>query len=113
MKNVLVFILIVASLIGCTSKEEKEKAVTKEEPSKLQQTIYYGGDIITMEGDSPQYDEAVVERDGKIVYAGAKANAVNNFAGKTIEVDLKGKTIGVIGVRLAKLHFLNNLIEMV
>jgi predicted amidohydrolase YtcJ len=61
--------------------------------SKLEQTLYYGGDIITMEGDKPAYVEAVMERDGKIIYAGNKASAVNNFAGKTIEVDLKGKTM--------------------
>jgi len=59
----------------------------------LKQTLYYGGDIITMEGDKPNYVEAVIERDGKIIYAGKKADAVNNFAGKTVEVDLKGKTM--------------------
>jgi len=58
-----------------------------------QQTIYYGGDIITMEGDKPTYVEAVIERDGKIIYAGKKADAVNNFAGKTLVVDLQGKTM--------------------
>ena len=57
------------------------------------QTLYYGGDIITMEGDKPNNVEAVIQRDGKIIYAGDKASAVNNFAGKTIKVDLKGKTM--------------------
>ena len=57
------------------------------------QTLYYDGDIITMEGDKPNYVEAVIQRDGKIIYAGDKASAVNNFAGKTIKVDLKGKTM--------------------
>ena len=57
------------------------------------QTLYYGGNIITMEGDKPNYVEAVIQRDGKIIYAGDKASAVNNFAGKTIKVDLKGKTM--------------------
>jgi len=61
--------------------------------SSLQQTIYYNGDIITMEGDKPTYVEAVIERDGKIIYAGKKSDAVNNFAGKTVEVDLQGKTL--------------------
>jgi len=60
---------------------------------KLQQTLYYGGDIITMDGDKANYVEAVIERDGKIIYAGKKADAVNNFAGKTVKVDLKGKTM--------------------
>ena len=59
----------------------------------LRQTLYYGGDIITMEGDAPTYVEAVMERDGKIIYAGSKAGAVNNFAGKTLEVDLHGRTM--------------------
>ena len=60
---------------------------------KPEQTIYFGGDIITMEGDKANYVEAVIERDGKIIYTGKKADAVNNFAGKTVEVDLKGKTM--------------------
>jgi len=57
------------------------------------QTLYYGGDILTMEGDKPSYVEAVIIKDGKIIYAGKKANAVNNYVGKTVEVDLKGKTM--------------------
>jgi hypothetical protein len=66
------------------------------------QTMYFGGDIITMEGDKPEYVEAVIERDGKIIYAGKKAEAINNFAGKTVEVDLEGKTMipGLIGPHL-------------
>ncbi|BAF73390.1 amidohydrolase [Sulfurovum sp. NBC37-1] len=67
--------------------------LTAAATDKLQQTLYYGGDIITMEGDKPEYVEALIERDGKIIYAGDKASAVNNFAGKTIKVDLKGKTM--------------------
>ncbi len=59
----------------------------------LYQTLYFGGDIITMDGDEPAYVEAVIERDGKIIYVGDKAGAVNNFAGKTIEVNLEGKTM--------------------
>ena len=35
-----------------------------------QQTLYFGGDIITMEGDEPTYVEAVVERDGKTLLPG-------------------------------------------
>ena len=38
-----------------------------------------------MDGDTQQYVEAVIERDGKIIYTGEKANAVNNCAGETIE----------------------------
>ena len=57
------------------------------------QTLYYGGDIITMEGDKANYAEAVIERDGKIVYVGKKSDINNHFIGKTTEVNLKGKTM--------------------
>ena len=60
---------------------------------KPQQTIYFGGDILTMQGDTPEYVAAVIERDGKIIYAGDKAGAVNNFSGETIEVDLQGNAM--------------------
>ncbi len=68
-------------------------ALANASEQSLQQTIYYGGNIITMEGEDIAYVEAVVERDGKIIYAGNKSGAVTNFAGKTREVDLKGKTM--------------------
>ena len=89
-KNFL-FILAVAVFSNCANESNNKE--TKSATTNLQQTIYYGGDIITMEGDNPQYVEAVIEREGKIIYAGPKASAVNNFAGKTIEIDLKGKTM--------------------
>ncbi len=62
-------------------------------PNTMHQTLYHGGTIITMEGDKPTYVEAVIERDGKIIYAGPKSAAINNFAGKTVDVDLQGKTM--------------------
>jgi len=36
-------------------------------PKTLEQTLYYGGDIVTMEGDEPTYVEVVIERDGRII----------------------------------------------
>ncbi len=61
--------------------------------SLSEQTLFYGGDIITMEGDSVQYVEAVMIKDAKIIYTGDKQNAINNYAGKTVEVNLQGKTM--------------------
>ena len=94
MKTKIISLLVLLTiLISCktNNKENDTKEVVGD--NQPQQTIYFGGDIITMNGDSPQYVEAVIERDGKIIYAGEKASAVNNFAVKTIEVDLKGKTM--------------------
>jgi len=38
-------------------------------------TIYFGGDIVTMRGEKPEYVEALVVRDGKIAFVGPKAQA--------------------------------------
>ncbi|WP_165787024.1 amidohydrolase [Pseudohalioglobus lutimaris] len=57
------------------------------------QTLYHGGDIITMEGETPAYVDVVVERGGKIVYAGSRAGVNRDFAGSTEEVDLQGMTL--------------------
>ena len=39
--------------------------------------IFYGGDILTMEGEAPAYVEALVIQDGLIVFAGSKLEALN------------------------------------
>lgn len=38
-------------------------------------TLYFGGRILTMVGETAQYVEAVVEKDGKIAFTGSLANA--------------------------------------
>ncbi|TDR31826.1 amidohydrolase [Hydromonas duriensis] len=53
--------------------------------------VYYGGDIITMEGSQPSYAEAIAVKDGKIVFVGSKEKALKDFKGSLI--DLKGKTL--------------------
>ncbi|GAO45358.1 amidohydrolase [Flavihumibacter petaseus] len=56
-------------------------------------TIFYGGDIITMEGDSAQYAEAVAIRGGKISFVGSRAGAEQLKGDSTVMTDLKGKTL--------------------
>ena len=90
MKKLLLSVFIAVSIISVASAQE---TTAKAEPQKLQQTIYYGGDIVTMEGDKPKYVEAVVQKEGKIVFVGSKADALKKFGGKAKEVDLKGKTM--------------------
>lgn len=55
--------------------------------------MYYGGDIITMEGDSAQYAEAVVVKDGNIVFVGSKDEAMKAAGEGHQMVDLQGKTL--------------------
>ena len=59
---ILIFIAVFLACTNAESADSKEK--NKTASGKLEQTIYYGGDIITMEGDKPIYVEAVMERDG-------------------------------------------------
>lgn len=56
-------------------------------------TLYHGGPIITMDGDTPQTVEAVVARDGRIVFAGPE-QAARAAAGDDAAIrDLKGATL--------------------
>jgi predicted amidohydrolase YtcJ len=56
-------------------------------------TLYRGGTIITMDGDSPHMVEAVVAKDGRIAFAGDE-KAARTAAGKGAAIhDLKGATM--------------------
>lgn len=55
-------------------------------------TLYVNGFILTMEGNAPEYVEAVVVKDGKITFAGTKADALAK-APDAIQVNLAGRTM--------------------
>ncbi len=55
--------------------------------------IYFGGDIITMEGDSAVYAEAIAVKDGKISFVGTRADADKLKGDSTVINDLQGKTL--------------------
>ena len=89
-----IFLALVLLILSCENNTSKEKESTPvAEPYKLQQTLYHGGDIITMAGEEPKYVEAVVQREGQIIFTGSKADALARFEGKAEIVDLKGKTM--------------------
>ena len=82
MKNrILLFASICLITVACN---------TKTTPTN--QTLFYNGDIITMQGDSPEYVEALVVEDGKIVFVGTKAEADKKYA-ETKKVDLEERTL--------------------
>lgn len=58
-----------------------------------QATIWHGGPIITMDGDKPASVEAVVERDGKIVFVGTEKRARKAAGRGAADHDLKGRTM--------------------
>ena len=68
--------------IGCESPKTEPKAI-----------MYFGGDILTMVGNAPEYAEALVEKEGKILFVGSMEEAMEK-AGKGHQmVDLQGKTL--------------------
>lgn len=56
-------------------------------------TVYFNGDILTMQGDSPSYVEAVVVKGDRIAFAGAKTEALAAAGAKPVLRDLKGHTL--------------------
>ncbi|MFT5145764.1 MAG: putative amidohydrolase YtcJ [Urechidicola sp.] len=103
-------LLLVVLLTSCKEAKENTTETLKQTAVadfyKLQQTLYYGGDIITMAGEKPTYVEAVVQREGKIIFTGSKADAFARFEGKVARVDLQGKTM-LPGFIDAHAHFSN------
>jgi hypothetical protein len=76
-------------------------------------TLYSGGDILTMAGPSPEYAEALVERNGKIVYVGPLAGAIRAAGGGARRVNLAGRTLlpGFIDTHGHFIYFGKNLID--
>jgi len=56
-------------------------------------TIFYGGDIITMEGTATEYVEAVVAEEDKIVYIGSVEHAFKHYPNSSTKFNLKGRTL--------------------
>lgn len=65
----------------------------QDQASDSVSTLYFGGDILTMEGDNPSYVEALVVKDGKILFVGAKDEAMKLAGSGHKMVDLEGKTL--------------------
>jgi hypothetical protein len=70
--------------------------------------ILTGGSVLTMEGATPTYAEAVVVDEGKIVFVGSSADAMKQKAEGTVVKDLAGKLL-VPGFIDPHSHFLDSL----
>jgi predicted amidohydrolase YtcJ len=56
-------------------------------------TVYVNGDILTMQGDTPQYVEALVVQNDKIMFAGDKVQALAQAGANPTLYDLNGRTL--------------------
>ncbi|MEN9685564.1 MAG: hypothetical protein RLZZ28_1350, partial [Bacteroidota bacterium] len=71
----IVILLVAVTIWSCNGggNNQTQQAENKTiEVADGKATMYYGGDIITMEGDGATYEEAVVTKDGKIIFVGNK-----------------------------------------
>jgi predicted amidohydrolase YtcJ len=76
-------------------------------------TLYTGGDILTMRGTAPEYVESLVVRDGNILIAGSLADAKKMIAPGAATIDLGGKTLlpGFIDTHGHFVYFGKNLVD--
>ncbi len=79
-------------LLGACHDQPRETQA-QAEADTTQKTLYFNGDIITMEGDSAEYVEAVLVSDGKIAFVGKKEEAMKMAGDRAMQVDLEGKTM--------------------
>lgn len=73
------------------SYKKYEKSTTRKKGNSA--SIYYNGDILTMERQRANYAEAVVVKDAKIDFTGNKAEAMKQAGEGYVLVDLDGKTM--------------------
>jgi len=78
------------SFLAC--KKENIQKIDLKNNTKTNIELFYGGDIITMDGNSLEYAEAVVQENGTIVFVGNKKEAINKYPYAT-RADLSGKTL--------------------
>ncbi len=76
-------------LAACNSAVQQDQVA---HPIGLETTLYFDGDIIAMDGNSAQYAEVFVVRDGKIIFLGSKEEAIKTAGDGRRLADLKGKT---------------------
>jgi predicted amidohydrolase YtcJ len=86
MKSLCYSIIVFNVLVACSAPDNETQ------DSVFNSAMYFGGDIITMEGDQPTYAEAVVTEDNTIVFVGTQAEAEENYANARL-IDLAGKTM--------------------
>lgn len=78
---------IVLCILLCVACHPNDKAKHKH-PAIL----YHNGDIITMEGEVPEYAEALVTQHGKIAFVGKLSEARDRYK-ISAQYDLKGQTL--------------------
>ena len=89
--------------------------VSLAEPAVAQiaDTLYSGGDILTMRGDAAEYAESLAVKNGQILFVGPAADMRKHVGPATKTVDLAGKTLlpGFIDTHGHMVYFGKNLVD--
>ena len=90
--KIKLFIPVIAVAIFFSCNGKKDNSADNAVKNKDTQTVYFGGDIITMAGKKAEYAEAVVQGNGKIVFVGDKDEALKYYPDAR-KYNLKGRTM--------------------
>ncbi|MBS1608393.1 MAG: amidohydrolase family protein, partial [Bacteroidetes bacterium] len=87
------FLCLLLLACGESNNKRTNDSDVKDTPlTAAETTLYYNGDIITMEGSQPQYAEAVVSKNGEIAFVGKLSDAQKLFPAAS-KMNLQGKTL--------------------
>ncbi len=87
--SLLLFILI---FISCKNEIQNKEGTTTNQKPTTNQTLYFGGEIITMEGAPGSSVEAIVSENDKIIFTGKYSKGLKEFPQANL-FDLKGNTM--------------------
>jgi hypothetical protein len=89
MNKFLLTLAGIVLLISCKEESSQNLEISDKEVA----TVYYNGDILDMVSDTPNYHDALVEKDGKILYVGNNEDAMKIAGAGHKMIDLKGRTM--------------------
>jgi len=88
-------------------------AVARPGAAQVADTIYTGGDVLTMRGTAAEYAESLAVKGGTILFVGSSADVKKHAGSTTKTIDLAGKTLlpGFIDTHGHMVYFGKNLID--
>lgn len=87
------FSYAVVLILACAAPSNDISAASGQPADTFADTVYFGGPILTMEGDTPTYTEAISVKNGKILAMGRKADVLKDQGKNSKLVDLQGKVL--------------------
>jgi predicted amidohydrolase YtcJ len=90
---ITLFIVLAFASAAAIASSTAEKVAMGPAAVTVADSIYYGGDIITMTAENAQYPQAVAVHNGAILFVGSIDQALEYKNEQTVMVDLQGKTM--------------------